>query len=516
MFVTGTTYAQENGNTAPVITEFEVVPNSSINETNPGIISAMVTDDDLKIVSIGIFDTYNKVGTDSAILLMYHDISGISGLYSDKWWSGKSWYMSDGTNDTLVTRTIVTNCEMCYDKVAVDVMFKKNSSVDEQRAIAWIDYAGEITNISNAAVDSLLEIEPGISTARFGRLAVTVAGEGPKTVYSDAYVLDKIGSAFNPFMDERDVPQAKYQAAINAVDEAGNNGNAVEPIDIDTIQPVSQPPVVGIGAPDITMYSPNISPVTSELAEPVTFDVTINQTVNVSWLINGENVKSETNVDKSFYTSNSASIGNWAVNVIVENDNGVDQQKWDLIVTSSSPIPPQLNSGISGYALSDINDNGEQDASDIPLEGVTIRLVGISNKGEYGHIEIVKKEAITGSNGFYKFENLEPGKYFLIEEVKDGFVQSGHMMRNIELSEGQISENNNFLFTSGAIGSITTRSSTTESSTTESDQGIKESSDQSVAKEESSIAKRDTMDSENVIQDMRDRLDRMRHDYNSR
>lgn len=86
------------------------------------------------------------------------------------------------------------------------------------------------------------------------------------------------------------------------------------------------------GEPGITSYSPS-TPVSDIIGAHRAFNVTVNQTVNVIWLINGVQAGTDTGVTTSSYTNLSAAQGTWNVTVVVRNDNGTATQNWDWVVT---------------------------------------------------------------------------------------------------------------------------------------------------------------------------------------
>ncbi|RCV62788.1 copper-binding protein (NosD) [Methanophagales archaeon] len=85
--------------------------------------------------------------------------------------------------------------------------------------------------------------------------------------------------------------------------------------------------------PEITYYAPK-SPVNDTRNATRTFNITINQSVNVSWQINGTTVQANEGLTEASYTNTSAVIGTWNVSVIVSNANGTDMQTWIWTVTS--------------------------------------------------------------------------------------------------------------------------------------------------------------------------------------
>jgi hypothetical protein len=89
--------------------------------------------------------------------------------------------------------------------------------------------------------------------------------------------------------------------------------------------------------PTITSYSPS-TPVSDTEGASRTFNITVDQTVNVSWYINGTLVQTDTSVTTSSYTNTSASLGYWNVTAIATNDNGTDSQTWFWEVTPNIPV----------------------------------------------------------------------------------------------------------------------------------------------------------------------------------
>ncbi|MBZ0175822.1 MAG: S-layer protein domain-containing protein [Candidatus Methanoperedens sp.] len=93
------------------------------------------------------------------------------------------------------------------------------------------------------------------------------------------------------------------------------------------------------GEPGITSYSPP-TPVSDIIGATRAFNITVNQTVNVIWLINGVQAGTDTGVTTSSYTNTSAAQGTWNVTVVASNDNGTATQNWDWVVTV--PGPPSI------------------------------------------------------------------------------------------------------------------------------------------------------------------------------
>ena len=90
--------------------------------------------------------------------------------------------------------------------------------------------------------------------------------------------------------------------------------------------------------PTITSFAPG-SPVNDTKGATRTFNITIDQTVNTTWSINGTPVQLNQSVMAAAYTNTSAAIGMWNVSVCASNANGSDMQTWIWNVTA----PPVFN-----------------------------------------------------------------------------------------------------------------------------------------------------------------------------
>ena len=129
----------------------------------------------------------------------------------------------------------------------------------------------------------------------------------------------------HPFYNATNLtPNTSYEIGTRTVDKAGNiNQSWVN----QTTKTRPYP------APNIISFAPQ-SPVYDNEGTTRTFNITVDQVVNVSWWINGTEVFNQTAVTESTYTNSSAAIGTWNVSVIVSNANGTAMQTWIWHVTS--------------------------------------------------------------------------------------------------------------------------------------------------------------------------------------
>ena len=115
----------------------------------------------------------------------------------------------------------------------------------------------------------------------------------------------------------------------------------VSPIDVDGETEVC----VGIEPPNITSFALS-SPVSDYEGATRTFNITVDQTVNVSWQINGTEVQTNESVTEASYTNTSAAMGTWNVSAIASNPNGTAMQAWIWNVTEAPILPVHnLNTG---------------------------------------------------------------------------------------------------------------------------------------------------------------------------
>lgn len=74
----------------------------------------------------------------------------------------------------------------------------------------------------------------------------------------------------------------------------------------------------------------------SQLGDDQVFTITTDQPVNITWLMNGTEIKNETLNTSSTYSNNTAPIGTYNITVNVENVNGTNTTTW---IWSVVPIP---------------------------------------------------------------------------------------------------------------------------------------------------------------------------------
>ncbi|MCX9010017.1 MAG: PQQ-binding-like beta-propeller repeat protein, partial [Candidatus Methanoperedens sp.] len=109
---------------------------------------------------------------------------------------------------------------------------------------------------------------------------------------------------------------------------------------------------------------------------------------------------------------------------------------------TNQPVIPKVTGSISGFKINDTNGNGKWDSGEIGIENWNIRLIGITSRGN--DTSIIRKESFTDATGFYTFDNLPAGRYFVVEKLKKGFIPTGSPVKRIKLAQDENPMNNNF------------------------------------------------------------------------
>ena len=104
-----------------------------------------------------------------------------------------------------------------------------------------------------------------------------------------------------------------------------------------TPAPTPTPFPVPITPPTITSFTHD-SPVYDVEGATRTFNITTEQVVNVSWLLNGTEVQIDTSVIEALYTNTSPAVGIWNVSAIASNENGTDMHTWIWNVSGNCTI----------------------------------------------------------------------------------------------------------------------------------------------------------------------------------
>ena len=170
------------------------------------------------------------------------------------------------------------------------------------------------------------------------------------------------------------------------------------------------------GAPTITSYSPAEATVSDTEGATRTFSIATNQTVNVSWLINGTEVQTNEGVTTASYTNTSAAVGTWNVSAIASNENGTAMRTWTWHVAPAEVIEIHGDLIISeAKTYSDVKiiltgNLKVESGGDLTLNNVTL-IMNSTSDGQYtidvksgGTLKLLNKTSVTAPfDRRYKF-----------------------------------------------------------------------------------------------------------------
>ena len=235
-------------------------------------------------------------------------------------WTGGAWNIE----------TVDKTWDVRFTSIAVDSSGNPHISYHDYRnsklkyakwtgsgwSIETVDSTGDVGMYNSIAVDS--SGYPHISYFGFTNLDLKYAkwmesGWNIETVDSAGYV----GTYTSIAVDSSDYPHISYQ------DDGKNN---------DLKYAYFIPP------PNIISYAPP-SPVNDTICNWRTFNVTVNQIVNVSWYLNESFLFTNESVTKAGCTLHAEVAGEHNVSAIASNPNGTDIQTWAWNVT----VPLRLN-----------------------------------------------------------------------------------------------------------------------------------------------------------------------------
>ncbi|MCE8423077.1 MAG: PGF-pre-PGF domain-containing protein, partial [Candidatus Methanoperedens sp.] len=150
------------------------------------------------------------------------------------------------------------------------------------------------------------------------------------------------------------IAEGNYSMNVTVYDNAGNINDSMKVFLSKDSTPPSPTEVSLIGLPQESQISDSAGAIR-------TFSITANQTVNVTWYINGTEVKSGEKGVTSAYTNTSAAQGTWIVNATATNANDTVSKEWKwivnppLIITITSPDNNSEN--INGDIIVTVNLN---------------------------------------------------------------------------------------------------------------------------------------------------------------
>ena len=143
------------------------------------------------------------------------------------------------------------------------------------------------------------------------------------------------------------------------------------------------------GSPNITDWNPVESVVNNAEGESRTFNISVNQTVDISWRINGTEVQKNESVTEAAYTNTSAVVGIWNISAIATNTTTVlsDMHTWIWNVTpalTATPTPAENITTTPSPTPSPISTLTPTPVSDVTLIPTPLITPSSEEKSEAG------------------------------------------------------------------------------------------------------------------------------------
>ncbi|MCD4798726.1 MAG: hypothetical protein K8R19_06930, partial [Methanosarcinales archaeon] len=187
--------------------------------------------------------------------------------------------------------------------------------------------------------------------------------------------------------------------------------------------------------PNIASFAP--STFVSNIAEATrTFNITVDQTVNVTWYINGTNVQdTNTSVEAANYTNTSAEIGVWNVSALAKNANGTAMQTWIWNVTGETTpraitidaptqsVPVRIPGGEQfwvNFTYTDLNPANYT----VTIRNATAVINSTTN------VTVVGGTDMTANESFYLNASAANGWYNVTVEMYDNSLNHNIMHQN--------------------------------------------------------------------------------------
>jgi len=184
--------------------------------------------------------------------------------------------------------------------------------------------------------------------------------------------------------------------------------------------------------PNITSFAPP-SPVNDTVCTWRTFNVTVNQTVNVSWYLNNSLLFTNDSITEANCTLHAEVIGEHNVSAKAENTNGTDMQTWVWNVTPA-PLPvleinktdnpdPVSRGGILNYSIR-VNNTGNATATNV--------TVTETYDANVTFVSAVPAPSQGGSNNIWQFGtlNVSESKWINISVAVNASVRNETVLHN--------------------------------------------------------------------------------------
>lgn len=133
----------------------------------------------------------------------------------------------------------------------------------------------------------------------------------------------------------------------------------------------------------------------------------------------------------------------WTISLIVPAIQGhVSQDHYGGVITQTGEYGCDISvevleepapASICGYKFEDLNQNGERDEDEEGLSEWEIRLLKKTNDNDTVEVDFT----LTGEDGEYCFEGVDPGEYVVEEILQDGWINVTPLTQDIIVESGE-------------------------------------------------------------------------------
>jgi len=138
------------------------------------------------------------------------------------------------------------------------------------------------------------------------------------------------------------------------------------------------PSMLPVPVLSITLSSPSSSSVSTLAGNSATFIVTVDQVANITWILNGVTIQTNTSILTASYYNSSGQLGTHNLTVVSQNVNGTDQKKWTWTVTEPPRPLITLSSPSSSSVSTLVGNSASFTATVNQVANVTWILDGVT------------------------------------------------------------------------------------------------------------------------------------------
>ncbi|MEK6823625.1 MAG: Ig-like domain-containing protein [Nanoarchaeota archaeon] len=390
--------------TLPIITSFQVVPNVSISQNNPTIISATVSDANLDFTGTMFVDFNNLISSDQILFLANMNDTPVSGPYGPINWQTNYFKIKQNTISEPVGIFIT---DFAPTEYIVTGYFQNDSISPIEDCMIGFDISTKNLTTSYCAgniIDGTSKFT--VSSIKF----VNGIGSEPTEINGSTFTLYDIGDLNNPKLESSLAPSGDYNLILRATDSAENEAGEILNISVDNTYPflVSNDEITG-GYNNITFSSVNLD----NLYDNLYLNANANEIVNWSTIrvydSNNVQVKlwtlvsGSTSISKNWIPVNTAlPDGNYKINTTITDmaGNKVNLDLGIFYIDNTLPTLSSISSSVSSSSATIIWTTNENANSNVSY-GTTNLTISNTGSATYESSHSISLSSLSASTLYY-------------------------------------------------------------------------------------------------------------------